>query len=476
MLAFYHTPRYHWGYEGDFFGLLRETTDMEGQDIWNSKAPYGVEFAGKDEWGGLKIVAGPEVYWGANPKAMVKYQFGSKKEYAFVYSEDIARRDDSSSATEATEQQSRQATLYAKKNLFGATLELGGIIASTEKIDDEYDRVEGDDIVVDEIEVEDTLGMKLKLSGNLGDSTLAYLGYNYAGLVADGGDPLREFGTELPYSSLGNKQEVEVGIQITSGNYMFFPRLLYRENLVDANPLIEPETNGTTLDPGITPRNRDDDPFAVLDNREAASAEMMMTYDPTPATDFYHWNADIMEDAAFAYNIGLTYTEYGTDTDAEQFFFQDTGSNASFGEGLEAEEVWLLRSKMIFNPRKGLKTVFSAYTGKKQSSGQPGEDAIEFFGADGKIIVDKTHIYSAYVKVDDFGPYDFQEQFNIVYPLQLKLEYARLLDQLRDEKRSSKVGVKLLYRELGELSPAAEYEDGDNEYMFEIQTYFNIAF
>lgn len=92
------------------------------------------------------------------------------------------------------------------------------------------------------------------------------------------------------------------------------------------------------------------------------------------------------------------------------------------------------------------------------------------------MIVDRTHIYSAYVKVDDFGPYDFQEQFNLVYPLQLKLEYARLLDQLRSEERSSKVGVKLLYRELDENSPADEFQDGDNEYMMEIQTYFKLAF
>jgi hypothetical protein len=30
--AFYHTPRYHWGYEGDFFGLVAENTDLSGMD------------------------------------------------------------------------------------------------------------------------------------------------------------------------------------------------------------------------------------------------------------------------------------------------------------------------------------------------------------------------------------------------------------------------------------------------------------
>jgi hypothetical protein len=476
LLAFYHTPRFHWGYEGDFFGLMRETTDMEGQDIWNAKAPYGGEFIGKQELKGLKVVAGPEIYWGANPKAMVKYEWGKDTQYAFVMAEDIAQRDDSSSATEATERQSRQATIYAKTNLGDSmTLEVGGIAASGEKHGDEYDRVEGDDIVVDEIDTEDTLGIKAKLAFDVGESR-AYVAMNYAGLVADGGDPLREFGTELPYSALGNKKEIEGGIQFRTGNYMIYPRFLYRENIVDANPLIEPVTTGTTLSPGIDPRNRDDDPFAVLDNREASSLELFFTYDPTPATQFYHWNVDMIEDAPFAYNIGITGTRYDTDTDAELFFFEEGGTNASFGEGLEEEDVWLLKSKMIFNPRRGLRTVANFYTGRKQSSGQPGQDPVDFFSMDGKIIVDGKHIYSTYIKVDDFGPYDFQEQFNLVYPLQLKFEYARLLDQLRDEGKSSKVGIKFLYRDLDEDSPDDEYQDGENDYMMEIQTYFKITF
>ena len=40
LTTFYHTPRFHWGYEGDFFGLLRETTDMAGQDIWNCQSTF----------------------------------------------------------------------------------------------------------------------------------------------------------------------------------------------------------------------------------------------------------------------------------------------------------------------------------------------------------------------------------------------------------------------------------------------------
>ena len=59
---FYHIPRYHWADEGDMFGLLVETTNMYDQDIWNEKAPAGVEFVGKGELEGLKLVAGKEIY------------------------------------------------------------------------------------------------------------------------------------------------------------------------------------------------------------------------------------------------------------------------------------------------------------------------------------------------------------------------------------------------------------------------------
>nr|MDJ0881520.1 hypothetical protein [Gammaproteobacteria bacterium] len=484
--AFYHVPRYHWMYEGDFFGLLRETTDLtgsNGQDIWNAKAPYGFEYVGKKSTDGLKVVVGPEVYWGANPKAIIKYEFAKGDiDFAVMHAEDIAQRETSASATEATERQTRQTTVYAETMLSDTvTMELGGIIASTEKVGDTFDRLEGDNIVVDEIDDEDTLGIKGKFTFDVSTTTEAYLGFNYAGLVADGGATLKEWGTQLPYSELGNKKEIDGGIRMAFGDYTVYPRFLVRENIVDANPVIDPVTLGTTIIPGLAPRNRDSDPFAVLDNREAESFEVFFTYDPTPASWFYNWDVDMKEDAAFAYNVGIIATNYDTATDANLFFFEEGGTNASFGEGLPAEEVWLLKSKMIFNPRSGLRHVLNLTAGKQQSTGAvrdaDGEffETVEFFAVDGKTIIDNTHIWSGYIKVDDFGPYDFQRQFNQTFPLQLKLEYTRLLDQFKDEDISSKWGVKGLYRELDELS-GEDYEDGENDSIFEVQTYYEVTF
>jgi hypothetical protein len=60
--------------------------------------------------------------------------------------------------------ESRAGTIYTKTEFTNdLSLELGGIISSTEKIGDEYDRVEGDQVFLDEIDSSDTLAHWLML-------------------------------------------------------------------------------------------------------------------------------------------------------------------------------------------------------------------------------------------------------------------------------------------------------------------------
>ncbi len=393
--AFYHTPRYHWGYEGDFFGLVREATDIYGMDVWNAKAPEGIEFRGKGKLDGLTVLGGREVYWGANPKAVIKYDFEiGKVGLSVIHSEDVARQDEGTQATAATARQSRQTTLYATTEIYkDVKLELGGIMSATEKVDELYTRVDNAaNIYKDEVASEDTLGIKAKLTFPvLGAET--YVSGHYAGLVADGGDPLKTFGVTdpsgLPYSGLGNKQEYEAGMMMHFGDLMVYPRVMYRDNLVHANPFIPPSISPDgTLNPGTAPRNSDDDPFAVLGNREARSAEVFFTWDPTGATPFYDWDNDWREDAKFAFNVGGTYTEFPTPTDAYLFFFEPGGVNASFGAGLPAEDVWSLSSRMVFNPTQRSRYIFNLTRGFEQSTGNPDGGTRDFFEIHGKALAE----------------------------------------------------------------------------------------
>ena len=461
--AFYHTPRYHWGYEGDFFGLVTENTDLAGMDIWNAKAPEGVEFIGKGKMKGLTILAGPEVYWGANPKVVLKYDFNlGKTEFTFIHSEDVARMGDSATATAATLRQSRQTTLYASRNLSeNVKLELGAITSANERVDDIYDRIDSDgNIIVDQIEFEDSLGFKAKLSFPVfGNQT--YVSAHHAGLVANGGAVLREFGwrdpSGLPYSGDGNKKEYEAGMMINFGNFMLYPRAMYRDNLVDANPFIPPSGGGGILNPGISPRDTDSDPFAVLGNREARSGELFLTYDTTPGTPFYDWDNEFREDARFAFNVGGTYTEYPTFTDAYLFFFEPGNSNASFGEGLPAEDVWTLSSRMVFNPNQGANYILDLVKGFNQSTGNPTGGTRDYYEIHAKARLKNKHTIAAYFKKDAWGPYDFHRQFNAIYPEQFMFDYSiRLGNQgvvssFEAEDEATQVGLRVFYRGYDEL-------------------------
>ena len=258
--------------------------------------------------------------------------------------------------------------------------------------------------------------------------------------------------------------------------FTIYPRFLLRDNIVDANPTIPSSTTGTLLNPGLNPRDRDSDPFAVLDNREARSAELIFTYDPTPATSFYEWDNDVREDAGFAFNVGGIYTRYPTATDAHLFFLEEINSNASFGKGLAAAEVWKTTSKIVTNPSNSLKIITNIEIARQQTTGEVDVKANNYYELDMKFVINKSHILSGYVKKDAWGPYDFQRQFNLIYPYQYKIDYAYLMDPLKNELRSSKIGIRTLYRRLGENSEDEEYLDGKNSYMFEIIAYMKFNF
>ena len=490
ITGFYHTPRFHWGFEGDFFGLVREATDIIGIDVWDAKAPQGVEFEGKGKWAGLKILAGPEVYWGANPKFVIKYDFRlGKIDWTFIHSEDVSRLGQGANFTQATLRQSRQTTLYANKEFSnGWELEVGGIVSAPERIDETFDRVDGEgNIFLDEIGFEDTLGIKAKLSFPLfGAQT--YLAAQHAGLVAEGGQHLTVYGvtdpSRLPYSGLGNRREYELGMQMFFGNLMIFPRLLYRDNLVHANPFIEPEIVGGVLNPGVDPRNRDDDPFAVLDNREARSAELYFTWDPTGATPFYDWDNDWREDASFAFNIGGTYTEFPTRTDSNLFFFEPISANAPFGVGLPAEDVWSLSSRMIWNTRNNNRYIFRVTRGFDQSTGDPAGGTRKFWQLNGRAIWgDGKHTLTGYYFQDAWAPYDFFRQFNITYPEQIQLDYSYWLGEgfgivsnAVAEQTATRIGIRTTYRTSDENSLDVEFQDGENDYTFLTLVYFTYNF
>ena len=491
--AFHHVPRFHWGYEGDLFGLLREATDIGGFDIYDAKAPSGLEVAfNKGLLQGLKIVAGPEIYWDANPKVLLKYcrKLG-KIDMAFMHSEDIDRRT-STTAREAVPQLSRQTTLaFSTKPAKHVKLDLGFIMASPEKVGENFVYVKktaagtglnGSDYnaYVDHIIFWDTLGMKFKVGVDLTTVTIEGK-FEYAGLVADGGMPIRVNGSLMPYSSLGNKVVGEAGVGFHFNSLHFVPRVFFRRNVIEANPEIDGLVVGsTTLTPGVAARNLEDDPFAVNDNRECFSMEMVFTYDPTGGTWFYNWDNRTTEDAPFACNLIFNYTKFTGITDGYVYWNNSTLSTAGFTSGFPSEDVWTVKSRLVFNPSKKLRLIGELEAGHAQGDGFASDDsrpyrAVTYYALICSVLHKRFEVIAG-VKKDGWGPYDYYREFNFTYPWQVKLDACVKFDDMFGFANKSRLGIKCLYRTLDEYSLPDEYLDGENTYMFEVSTYYSIAF
>ena len=89
LRGFYRTGHYHWGYEGDFFGLYPESNYGPNLDLYNGEIS-GFELDGKKALNGLKAAFGPQLWWGANPAVLLKYKITlGKLDITGVYHEDL---------------------------------------------------------------------------------------------------------------------------------------------------------------------------------------------------------------------------------------------------------------------------------------------------------------------------------------------------------------------------------------------------
>jgi beta-galactosidase len=460
--AFYHVPRYHWGYEGDFFGLMYETTNMYDQDIWNEKAPAGIEFIGKGSFEGLKIVGGKEIYWGAHPLIMTKYMFGDSKQYSVVVEQDVADRVD-------RQRVSVQGTVGVSDSV---TLRAGFLSSGSEKIGNTYDVERAGVVTQDTIRRKDTFASMLRLESEVGNASTAYLELNHAGLVASRGEFQEIWDTEVPYSQLGNKKTIELGARLVSGSMMLSPRLFVRKSLEDALSLSARGAGAR----GTNARTSQDENFAVYDNRDARAVELYFTYDPTPGTFFYEWDNFLKEDAKFAFNLGITKTNFSARTDIRSWSWGDDW-------GRDSEKIEKLTSRFVYNPFNSLKITGEIEAGHQMPlfGGNPDnranptstEDNLsQFLSIDTKFVYGQKNIFSVVYKNDAYGEYDWYADYGTSFPRQLQLGYERLLD---DTSRPSKIGFMWFKRDLNSGS-GGDWQGGQNDSMRELQLYYVHSF
>lgn len=448
--GFYRTGHYHWGYEGDFFGLYPEANYGPQIDVYNGIAPYGFEIAGKKQLQGLKLAFGPQLWWGANPAVLLKYsKTVAKFNLTGIFHEDVEQLGLTESSFAIPQPKTRRLTLHVNRQFGKFMMDLGGIWAGQPLIGREFQVVRGEEgnysVYKSQIKNTDNFGGKIKLT-YVGGKFNWYAQGAAMGLVAQGGaDYTKTFtGWRLKDSGSGNQYNVLSGFTYTMGKLQIAPNFLWQK------PIEGPLPNSVPA-PG-RPRNILDDPFVVRGNREQIAGELLLTYDPTPGTWMYEWDNDRAEDAKFAVSAGFVYRHLPTTQDAAIGIFGDGRTIFAFPGAAPANDLWELNARLVSKINNNFAFIANLYTGDAQANGSD-QRTIRRYGMDLRAIYKHLKLNS-FVRINDWGPYDYHRDFNLTFPLQLMadLSFSSGKPDWFDLPTTS-LGVRVTYRTLDAYSP-----------------------
>ena len=448
LRGFYRTGHYHWGYEGDIFGLYPEANYGPNLDIYQGEI-LGFEVDGKRALKGLKAAFGPQLWWGANPAVLLKYNRTiGHYDFSAIYHEDIDDVGEAVTSIAIPQPKTRRVTLSVERDFGNFGFQLGGIWAGQPLNGREFQVAEGDSenyiIYTDKINSDDNWGAKAKITYQNG--AINWYGQGAVqGLVANGGaDQTQTFtGWKLKDNGSGNKTNFLTGFTYTTGDFEIAPNFLWQKPIVGAMP-------NDVQGPGRL-RNIQDDPFIVRANRETTAGELLFTYDPTPGSWMYEWDNDRQEDAKFAMNLGFVYRHHPTTQDAAIGFLANRTTFA-FPNSTPAIDLWEVHSRIVSKVSPELGVIANLYAGNAQSNGSD-ERTIERFGGDIRLIYKKLKLTHTF-KVNDWGPYDYHRDFNLTYPVQLMLDLSTSVGKpdwfiLPD----TKIGIRGTWRSMDQYSP-----------------------
>lgn len=457
LRGFYRTGHYHWGYEGDIFALYPEANYGPNLDIYNGET-LGFEIDGKRSLDGLKVAVGPQLWWGANPTYLLKYSKNVLNwDITGIYHRDINTdvEYDSSGKRILNQNQVRtgiipawpteRATIALQRKFGAFGITLGGIWGGRPLNGSTFQMYENGIVYNDYINAKDNWGGKAKFTFSKGRFNI-YTQGAIMGLVANGGaDNVQTFtGWRLKDSGSGNQMNFLTGFTYNvNSNLQIAPNFLWQKPLVEAMP------NGVDA-PGRL-RNFQDDPFVVRVNRETVGGELLLTWDPTPATWMYEWNNDMVEDAKFAFSTGFVYRHLPTTMDAAIGFLANRTAFA-FEKSAPAQDLWESNTRIVSKLTPDLGLIANVYFGNGQGNGDS-ERTINRSGADVRMIYKKVKLTSS-VKFNDWGPYDYHRDFNLTYPVQSSIDLSTSVGKpswfiLPD----TRIGIMGIWRSLDQYSP-----------------------
>ena len=293
-------------------------------------------------------------------------------------------------------------------------------------------------------------------------------------------------GWGLKDSGSGNQINAITGLAVSMGKWQVGPNILWQKPLV--GPMLHAEDLAGTAG---SPRNSIDDPFAVRGNRETSAAELMLTYDPTPATWMWAWDNDTRKNAGFASSLGFVYRRHHTTADAG-LFISDQALLLAFPGATPARDLWEVNCRVVNRLGSSARMVSTAYVGTAEPNGDDTR-LLDRFGLISRVAWPAIAV-EGYVKVNDFGPYDYHRDFNLTFPLQLMGDISFNLGSPKwFSLPQTKFGVRGTFRTLNRYSnrympdgapeppldsngnPEMYADDLDDGREWEIRTYIHLA-
>ena len=466
MTAFYRGQgHYHWAHEGDFFNFYREAHYGPNPDIYNAAVPIGAEFDGRNSLEGWKLAIGPQIYWGANPTAILKYEKQLGSWYtSVVHQEDVANQGAITTLNAIPEQPLRRSAFYASRNLGSVKAELGLLLSGLNKVGQSFQRADqaiedgvnyaGSDytIIDDQVFWADALGGKARLTKNSG-RVLWYGQSGYQGVVADAGSDqdVRFTGWQTRNSGRGNHWHAMGGFAFGMGNIQIAPHILTQKPLVGPMPRIEGSiSNNGIFHPTTTPRSLFSAPFMVLENRETTIGELLIAYDQTPGTWMWYWDNDIKEDAKVSGYVSLRYIHQPTTRDAT-IGFDEYGTLFAFSDAPEAADLWEVNSRLILNADSGARLVLNTQVGTAQSGGDDSR-VIQYTRLQVRGWHNNLHTDWQF-KFNDWGPFDYHRVYNLTFPFQTIGRLEMGMTKPRYGNVYPRIGVLSKFRLTDEFSP-----------------------
>jgi hypothetical protein len=217
------------------------------------------------------------------------------------------------------------------------------------------------------------------------------------------------------------------------------------------------------------------------------AGELLIAYDPTPATWMWAWDNDVREDARLAASVGLTLRHLPTTQDVAIGILAN-GTTFPFPSAPPPRDLWEVRGRLVSRLRTG-RLIAHAFAG----TGEPnGDDTrlIHRYGGDARIAWGSV-AFATFAKLNDWGPYDYHRDFNLTFPVQLMgdLSYALGMPRWFDYPQT-RIGVRGTWRTLDVYSPRycpAQVPDGtgslicdptapgENGREWEIRTYLHVS-